>query len=200
MKPLSFLSSVCILFFVIVVIFFSCEAASGKSNEPATQQAMVEKGAYLITIGGCNDCHTPKIMTPTGMSFDSSKLLAGHIADEKIPPPDKSFFIPGNWTGSSPDVTAFAGPWGISYGANLTPDTATGIGSWREEDFIKTLRTGKHMGIENGKPILPPMPWYGLAQLKNEDLKAMFAYLKSLKPIRNKVPDAVAPNVIPAHK
>jgi hypothetical protein len=84
---------------------------------------------------------------------------------------------------------------GISYSANITPDTATGIDSWSEDEFIKTLRTGRHLGQAGGRQILPPMPWPDFAQANDEDLKAIiFAYLHVLPPISNKVPPAVSPN------
>jgi len=89
------------------------------------------------------------------------------------------------------DLTAWAGPWGVSFARNLTPDIATGIGSWTEAIFIKALRTGKDMG--EGRAILPPMPWPGIGQSTDADLKAMFAYLMSLKPIENAVPDPISP-------
>ena len=86
-------------------------------------------------------------------------------------------------------LTAWSGPWGISYAINLTPDQNTGIGIWTEDMFIKALRTGRHMGTS--RPILPPMPWQEFATATDADLKAMFAYFKSLPPIQNRVPDAV---------
>jgi hypothetical protein len=91
----------------------------------------------------------------------------------------------------APDITAFVGPWGVSYAANLTPDSATGIGAWTEAQFISTMRTGKHLG--NGRPILPPMPWDEIRKKTDDDLKAMFAYLKSLPAVNNRVPGPVTP-------
>jgi hypothetical protein len=82
--------------------------------------------------------------------------------------------------------TAWAGPWGVSFTANLTPDEETGIGLWSEEEFIATLRTGRHLG--RGREILPPMPWPVYGQLSDEDLGAIFAYLTSLPPVHNRVP------------
>jgi hypothetical protein len=96
----------------------------------------------------------------------------------------------------SPDITAFAGPWGISYAANLTSDSATGIGAWTEEQFIKSMRTGKHLGAENGRPILPPMPWPFISKMTDEDLSAVYAYLKSLPPVSNRVPAPTPPNEV----
>ncbi|HEY1461040.1 MAG TPA: hypothetical protein VGH59_13395 [Casimicrobiaceae bacterium] len=89
------------------------------------------------------------------------------------------------------DFTAWAGPCGISFAANLTPDKATGLGGWTAEQFIQSTRTGKHLGV--GRPILPPMPIASLATLTDADLKAIFAYLKSIKPISNQVPPSLPP-------
>lgn len=154
---------------------------------------MVKRGGYLVLAGGCHDCHTPKIFTAQGPIDDSTKHLAGHLAGTKLPPIDEKALQPGNWVLLSPDLTAFVGPWGISYPANLTPDSATGIGAWGEETFIRTLRTGKHLGQPDGRPILPPMPWFNLAKMEEEDLKAIYAYLMSIPPVNNRVPAPKTP-------
>ena len=88
-------------------------------------------------------------------------------------------------------MTAFSGPWGVSYSANLTPDDETGLGKWTEKTFIDALRTGKHLG--KGRPILPPMPWQGIGTATDSDLKAIYAYLRSIKPLKNAVPDPIEP-------
>jgi hypothetical protein len=88
-------------------------------------------------------------------------------------------------------MTAWAGPWGISYAANLTPDRNTGLGIWNEEMFVKAMRTGKHMGA--GRDILPPMPWQGVAGLTDDDIKSIYAYLRTVPPIVNHVAAPVAP-------
>jgi len=80
-------------------------------------------------------------------------------------------------------------PLGISYSSNLTPDAEPGIGVWHEELFIRTLRTGKFM--EAGRDILPPMPWQDIGKMTDSDLKAIFAYLKSIKPVKNQIPASV---------
>jgi hypothetical protein len=77
------------------------------------------------------------------------------------------------------------------YAANITSDPTTGIGSWKEEAFVKAMRTGKHAGV--GRPILPPMPWVNLAGATDEDLRAMFAYLMTTKPVKNTVPKPKVP-------
>ena len=81
------------------------------------------------------------------------------------------------------------GPWPMN--GYIVTDEETGIGDWTAEEFIGAMRTGRHRGI--GRPILPPMPWFNLATAPDEDLQAMFAYLKSLPPIENQVPDAIDP-------
>jgi hypothetical protein len=94
----------------------------------------------------------------------------------------------------SPSFTSFAGPWGVSFAANLTPDTTTGIGEWTETTFIRAIRAGKHQGQPNGREILPPMPWPAFRNLSDVDLKAIWAYLRSLKPVKNQVPFPVPPS------
>ncbi len=159
-----------------------------------TQTELTARGQYLTTVAGCNDCHTPKVFGPHGMGFDTTRLLSGHPANEPLPPVDPKALQPGNWMLMSSGLTSAVGPWGISYAANLTPDSTTGLGAWDEATFIKTLRTGKHLGQENGRPILPPMPWPGIAQMTDDDLKSIYTFLRSLKPISNQVPAPVPPN------
>ena len=157
---------------------------------------LVDRGKYIVTASACGDCHSPKIMSPQGPIPDPSLQLSGHPAAMPMMPIDKHVLTPGNWILIGPDLTSFIGPWGISYTANLTPDTATGIGAWTEDVFVKTMRTGKHLGQEGGRPILPPMPWYSIAKYTDEDLKAIFTYLQSLPPIRNKVPAPATPQEV----
>ena len=134
------------------------------------KEELIARGQYLMMVGGCNDCHSPKKFTAQGMELDSTRLFSGHPAGSPLAPVDEASLKPGNWVQMASDITAFAGPWGISYAANLTPDSATGIGAWSEEVFIKALRTGKHLGQENGRPIMPPMPWQYVSKMTEEDL------------------------------
>jgi cytochrome c553 len=171
--------------------------ASGCAQTNASERTTtpVERGRYLVQSIGCGDCHTPKKMGPNGPEPDVSRLLSGHPESEKLPAPPPS---KGPWIASvAGDMTAWAGPWGVSYTANLTPDQNTGIGIWTEQMFIDALRKGKHMGVS--RPILPPMPWQSFRNLSDEDLKGIFAYLKSLPPVRNHVPDPLPPAAPPAH-
>ena len=154
--------------------------------------SLVARGKYLVTFGSCNDCHSPKIFTPMGPIIDTTRVLSGHPADQKLPVIPKGVIAPDQWGAlASNDLTAWAGPWGVSYTANLTPDKATGLGSWTVDMFIKALRTGKHMG--EGRGLLPPMPWMMINVGTDDDLKAVFAYLQSLPPIENAVPDPISP-------
>lgn len=162
------------------------------------KEELVSRGQYLATVGGCNDCHSPKIFGPQGFHFDSSKLLSGHPANSPLPQPDSKALQPGYWYLAAPDLTAWVGPWGMSFAANLTPDTATGLGNWTEDNFIQAMRKGKHMGMDNGRPIMPPMPWKEIAKMTDEDLEAVFAYLKSLPAINNTVPAPTPPNQVAA--
>ena len=165
---------------VLALAMLSFAAAADKSSQ-------VERGKYLVTVTGCNDCHTPWSMGPDGPAPDKTRFLSGHPENLTMPPPPKLPEGPWNWVGAA-SFTTFSGPWGISYAINLTPDK-TGMGNWKEEQFVQALRTGKHKG--RGRPILPPMPWPNFSQMTDADLKAMFAYLQSLPPIANTVPVAV---------
>ena len=154
-------------------------------------ESQVAWGEHLVIIGGCHDCHTPKKMSSHGPVLDSALWLSGHPAQN--PPLDvnrnemesKGLAVTG-------DLTEWVGPWGVSYTANLTPD-ATGIGSWTEEQFIYCLRNGKLKGLAGSRSLLPPMPWEMSGQMTDNELKAVFAYLKSIKPINNLVPAPLPP-------
>ena len=157
----------------------------------ATAQSQVERGKMLIIGGGCHDCHSPKKVGPNGPEADMDRMLSGHPQDQTITAPFKG--DAGPWTTHVNDhLTAWSGAWGVSFAANLTPDENTGIGIWTEDMFVKALQQGKHMGTS--RPILPPMPWNWYGQLPEEDLKAMFAYLKSIPAIQNRVPVPLGPD------
>ena len=164
-------------------------AGQDGGQSPGKQKARVERGAQLVKTMGCNDCHTPWKMGPRGPEPDMSRALTGHPADMVMPPPPPAS---GPWIGHmSATNTAWAGPWGVSFTANLTPDRETGLGDWTEEMFIATMRTGRHQG--KGRPLLPPMPYWMVGALPDEDIKSVFAYLQSLAPVKNKVPAPIDP-------
>jgi mono/diheme cytochrome c family protein len=152
-------------------------------------QKSIERGKYIVSTAGCHDCHTPWKMGANGPEPDMTRTLSGHPAQMVMPPPPA---MEGPWIGAiGATNTAWAGPWGVSFTANLTPDKETGIGTWTKQNFIDTIRNARHMG--NGRPLLPPMPAPMYAHLSDEDLGSIFAYLQSLPAISNKVPAPVPP-------
>ena len=174
---------------VTVVLATSVTAIARRANVPTVaevQQQRVDRGKYLVSVLACHDCHTPWVLGPKGPEPDMTRALSGHPQDLKMPPAPKLGNSPWVWIGAGTN-TAFAGPWGVSYTANLTPDRLTGIGIWTEDTFVKTIRTGRHWGVS--RQILPPMPWQVYRNMTDEDLKSVYAYLRTIKPIHNQVPD-----------
>lgn len=189
-----------ILLLILVSIFvYSCNSHNEKKNtetlyEPATSDSinMIKRGEYLVDLGGCHHCHSPKIMTERGPVPDPNRLLSGHPANEILPPYDKE--TANGYLLLSMGLTSFKGPWGTSFAANLTPDD-TGIATWSEEQFFMAIRKGKFKGLESSRQLLPPMPWEDFAKLTDQDLKSIFIYLKSIKPVENIVPSAIPPQM-----
>jgi mono/diheme cytochrome c family protein len=175
-------------------IGYRATAATQVAGQPATTKALdpklVERGKYLVSAMGCHDCHTPWKVGPKGPEPDMTRALTGHPSDMVMPPPPK---LPeGPWIAlMAATNTAWAGPWGVSFTANLTPDPETGLGKWTDEMFLTAMRTGRHEG--KGRPILPPMPWSMYRNLNDEDLRSIFTYLQSLKPVHNRVPQPIDP-------
>lgn len=159
------------------------------SAQAAAPNAKVERGRYLVDAMGCNDCHTPWKMGPNGPEMDFSRRLSGHPETLTVP----AVAVPSApWMAVvSATMTAWTGPWGTSFTANLTPDPETGLGKWTEQDFHATMKSGRHQG--RGRPLLPPMPYFNVGGLTDEDISAVFAYLQSLPPIKNKVPQPIPP-------
>ena len=150
----------------------------------------VQRGEYLVTIVGCNHCHTPLKMGPKGPAQDMGRMLTGHPADLKMTPAPDLGKGPWMMVGAVTN-TAFAGPWGVSYASNLTPDPETGLGKWTEKMFMEAMRSGRHLG--KGRPILPPMPWESMRAATDKDLQAIFAYLRTLPPVKNAIPEPGVP-------
>jgi len=157
-------------------------------------QALIERGGYLVNTFGCNDCHTPKTMGERGPEFVADRILSGYPADRQLKKVDMSALKNG-WVLFNEDLTQAVGPWGISFSANLTSDES-GIGLWTEDQFKKALTQGKFNGLDGGRMLLPPMPWQNFMNMKDEDVKAIFYYLKSIKPVRNIVPAPIPPQEI----
>lgn len=191
-----------ILFTVVVsaLSLTQCDQASGenKTSEKETSklafagfESQVKWGEHLVTVSACHDCHTPKKMTDHGPDIDSSLLLSGHPSEMPLPKLDRKELESKGVTATS-DLTSWIGAWGVSYTANLTSD-ATGIGNWKEEQFIYAIRNGTMKGLAGSRPMLPPMPWQMYRNMTDDELKAIFAYLKSTKPIHNIVPQPTPP-------
>ena len=174
-------------------LLICCFACNQKKNEnfaavedlPAKQN-LEEHGEYLVGIMGCADCHTPKKMTEQGPVPDMERYMMGFDSSGSLPPVPENVPL-GPWALFSGDLTAAVGPWGTTYAANLTPHNS-GIGSWTLEQFKKAVIEGKYKGLDNTRPLMPPMPWQSYQQLTNDDVEAIFVYLKSIKPIDNVVP------------
>lgn len=175
-----------VLISMVASIFASCNNQSSSEQ----QRTGVKKGEYLVTVAGCNDCHSPKIMTDFGPAPDPERLLSGHPADEKVAPYDT--VASKNWILFSLSGTSAHGPWGTSFAANITPDS-TGIGSWTEEQFLNAMQKGDYHGVAGSRKLLPPMPWFTYSKMTKEDILAIFDYLKSIKPVKNIVPAAIPP-------
>jgi len=167
------------------------ETLTGKDTA-VSDADRIKSGEYLVQIMGCNDCHSPKKMGANGPELIPELMLSGYPSDRPIVTFDSKMIKTG-FAMFYPDLTAAAGPWGVSFAGNLTPDE-TGIGSWTEEQFTKAITQGKFKGMDGGRMLLPPMPWQGFSKLKSEDIKNIFAYLKSIKPVKNIVPAPVSPD------
>ena len=181
--------------------FAACAARTAGASDPApaaapptttTGQPMVQggtagpggpagadpiaRGKFLTEVLACGDCHTPK--GPDGKP-DMAYYMAGHRASDRWAAWNDSLWDAGMGMIVAPAGTAFSGPWGTTFARNLTPDRTTGIGGWNDEAFIYNLREGT---------LKPPMPALAYGNLSDDDLKAIFAYLHSLPPVRNLVP------------
>ena len=179
----------------MVLAMFAASTARAGDKGDTKELAQIKRGEHLVKVGLCADCHTPKKMGPHGPEEDVSLMLSGHPAGHVMPrAPERPA---GPWAiAVAGDLTAWSGPWGVTFTRNLTPDKKTGLGDWTEQNFIDTIRTGKKLG--KGRPILPPMPIAGINNYTDDELKAIFAYLQSLPPISNAVPEPIPPAAPPA--
>ena len=185
---------------MITAVFFalylaSCTNSNQKDNSQVSTKTKTdssEYGKYLVAIMGCGDCHSPKKPDPNGPVVIPETMLSGYPADRPIVKFTNKMIKKG-FAQFYPDLTAAAGPWGVSFAANITPDR-TGIGNWTEAQFKKAVTQGKYMGVENTRMLLPPMPWQDFSALRDADLHAIFLYLKSIKPVKNIVPQYVTPD------
>jgi mono/diheme cytochrome c family protein len=186
MKPAVWIASL----LVVAVSVFAVLCPRGEDGAADTPASRVARGKYIVNAFGCTDCHTRKRMGPKGPEDDPAFHLAGHDGGMDLPP--APVLPEGPWIATvTGTMTAWSGPWGTSFTANLTPDEETGLGRWTEDTFVKAIRTGRHMGM--GRPILPPMPVAQIANLTDDDLRAIFAYLRSIPPVKNRVPEPLPP-------
>jgi mono/diheme cytochrome c family protein len=193
-------STIALLMIIFSVSCLLVNCTDSKNERPGAKEAyggfesQVKWGEHLVTISACHDCHTPKDfnkMSPWGPDLDSNRLLAGYSG---IPVPDlnRKEIQDKGYGVTNGDLTAWIGPWGVSFTANLTSDS-TGIGAWKEEQFILAMREGKFKGLATNRGLLPPMPWHMYRHMTDDELKAIFAYLKSTKPVKNVVPPPQPP-------
>jgi mono/diheme cytochrome c family protein len=180
---------------VAAVVMMGALGHAGGPAPARSEKARVARGEYLVRIMGCHDCHTPLKMGPNGPEPDMTRALTGHPESLVMPPAPALPQGPWMMIGAA-TATAYAGPWGVSFAANLTPERETGLGAWTEEMFVDTMKTGRHQG--KGRPVLPPMPVASLAALTREDIRDLYRYLQSLAPSHNRVPAPIDPPAEPS--
>jgi hypothetical protein len=178
--------SIALLAMAAIMFLFLHACTNKADNKTTASEDPVKRGDYLVTIMGCDDCHSPKKMGPNGPEIIIERRLSGFPADAKLPPLDSNA-VKNGWLGMWNELTTIVGPWGQTFAANITSDS-TGIGMWTEAQFKKALTEGKFKGIDGGRMLLPHMPWQNYRNIREEDLKAIFAFLKSTKPVKNVVP------------
>ncbi|NIP37850.1 MAG: c-type cytochrome [Candidatus Dadabacteria bacterium] len=167
-----------------MLIFSGC----AKPEDQASMDPVATKGKQLVSEGNCSYCHTP-LKEENGEDVpDMDRYLSGHPESRPVPELPDFPIDSDQWLEylTKLDSTVWAGGWGVTLSANITPDKETGIGAWTEEMFIETMRQGRHKGY--GRNLQPPMPWQDYGKLSDEQLKSIFAYLKSIKPVSNNVP------------
>jgi mono/diheme cytochrome c family protein len=143
------------------VLALAMLTAAGSAAADARAESPIEHGKYLVGIMDCTGCHTTGALAGQP---DATHFLAGS---------DVGFQIPG---------------LGIFYPPNLTSDRKTGLGEWSEQDIATALRTGVR---PDGRELAPAMPWRSYAKLRDADLQAVAAYLKSLPPVDHKTPGPI---------
>lgn len=187
----AFIAAAILLTAVLSTATLRAAGAGGAATKAGAvnQAQQIKRGEYLVEIMGCHDCHTPMKLGPNGPEQDRSRALSGHPENAPVPP--NAELPQGYLAMIGATFTSFKGPWGTSYTRNLTPDKETGLGDWTVEEFIATMKTGRERG--KGRPVLPPMPVQNLRALSDTDIRALFAYLQSLPPVKNRTPQPVEP-------
>ncbi|HSC34297.1 MAG TPA: diheme cytochrome c-553 [Thermodesulfobacteriota bacterium] len=170
----------------------AAQQAAAPAPATAYTAAQVTRGAELVNEWKCNFCHTPELKGPDGKPMPNpERLLSGHPQDEKVPDVADMVITSDAFMEflDNLDNTVWASNDTLVFSANLTPDAETGIGTWTDVEFVGTMRQGMHMGL--GRRLLYPMPWQELAELPDADLISIYAYLRTIDPVSNKVPPPV---------
>ncbi len=128
---------------------------------------LVQRGKYLVSIIPCTDCHTPG-------SFLGHPDMTRYLGGSEV-----GFMVPG---------------LGVFYAPNLTPDKDTGLGNWTLRQIATAITTGVR---PDGRKLAPPMPVDSFHNLTRYDALAIAAYLKTLPPVKNKVPGPFGPTQKP---
>lgn len=200
-KAIRMSNSFSFLLGAVLVLFISCNDKNYEDQPEEKKMTLndsIKQGEYLVRTIGCHDCHSPKRFGERGPEEVPELALSGYQAGDSLPPLHKDA-LQGGWMLMNSELTAFVGPWGISYAANITSDE-TGIGTWTLDQFKIAMREGRFKGRKDGRMMLPPMPWQNFARLNDEDLESMFKYLQNTEPVKNAVPAPVPPNKLDSLK
>lgn len=188
-KNVSILTILMAFFLLILIGCKDKEYDTLPEEKELSEKDFEQRGEYLVNSIGCMDCHSPKKMGEKGPEVIGELHLSGFPSNRELPKIDTANLKNG-WMLMNHDLTAAVGPWGVSFASNITSDD-TGIGNWSLEQFKIALTKGKFKGMENGRDLLPPMPWQTFANFTNEDIKAIYTYLQSTNPVKNVVPNPI---------
>jgi hypothetical protein len=160
------LSIAAILLLTIAAVYFSSctneTAVQTNINEDSIKQ-VISHGEYLAYhVAGCMDCHSKRDFSKySGPVFPGSEGGGGLLFDPK-------FGLPG-----------------MIYGRNITPDSATGIGTWTDDEILRAMTQGIN---KKGDTLFPLMPYANFNRMAKTDLLSIIAFIRTLKPIKNIVP------------
>jgi cytochrome c553 len=171
----------------VTITVISCDTNKAKTTaQTISNDSLIKRGSYLVNAMGCDDCHSPKQMGAHGPEIIPELRFSGYPSTRPLAKVDTNV-IKNGWALFGPDLTNAVGPWGMSFAGNISSDE-TGIGTWSEKQFFKVIREGKLKGLDGSRDLLPPMPWFVYKNLNDHDIRSIFAYLKSTKPVENIVP------------
>lgn len=179
---------VCFIVAAVASFVISCDnnKTLTANTDVISNDSLIKRGSYLVNAMGCDDCHSPKRMGEHGPELIPELRFSGYPSTRPMLKADTNA-VKNGWALFGPDLTTAVGPWGQSFAANISGDD-TGIGTWTEQQFMKAIREGKLKGLDGSRDLLPPMPWFMYRNLNDNDLRSIFAFLKSTKPVENVVP------------